>query len=163
MTENEIKEMLKDIIDNGAEYEYTCKDSNGDYCLYRKYKLGMEIYSYYEFRKVEKWYVIHEGKTEDGDIVYCRQSTFEKYYASLNKEIFFKGTEEECKKWIEEHTKKTWLEKEIHRLAIAEDDIRVVAYSVCKKILEEMENRDLSYVSATTLRNIFKDLGVELC
>lgn len=61
--------------------------------------------------------------------------------------------------------KKTWMEE---YLAINCDDkieahnSKIDIENVCKKILEEMENRALSGVSATTLRNIIKDLGVEV-
>lgn len=168
MTENEIKEMLKDIIDNGAEYEYTCKDSNGDYCPYRKYKLGMEIYSYCEYRKVENWYVYLES---DGSYILLRKRRIGK---TIFDKIIFEGTEEECKKWIEEHTKKTWLEERKSCLSVSFSKEVINGYSagvteVCKKILEVEHNLEVNsettegfVIGKNQLRDIIKDLGVEV-
>lgn len=176
MTENEIKAMLKDIIDNGAEYEYTYLDRNGDYRPYQKYKLGNEIFSNYEYRKVEMWCVFDFG---DNDYRTFKDDT------NCAVPCVFEGTKEECEKWIEEHTK-TWLKKTLNekrksstKYTHTELDMYELGFEngiieVCQKILEEVYN--YSYpthdpindedgplvVELGDLREIIEKLGVEL-
>lgn len=173
MTEAEMKEMLLDIINNGAEYEYKhpethCIQSETKGCnncgkCWSKYKLGYEIHLDWKYRKVEKWYVVENpyGFSIERDSKFetdpCRE---------------FEGSKEACEKWVEEHTKKTWLEEYIEDNATLED--RAMAYmmskDICKKILEEVDHQ-VEVSSETTegfvigknqLRDIIIDLGVEV-
>ena len=94
MTENEIKEMLNDIINNGAEYE--CRFIAGlNPHTWKPYKLGEGINEFYEYRKVEKWYVFCYG---NNDYIIIKDVT------SCGKPCVFEGTKKECEKWVEEHT-----------------------------------------------------------
>lgn len=118
MTDEQIKEMLNGIINNGEKWECrecneldTRTDLNKHKFEWQPYKIGEGIHEDWEYRKVETWLE---------EYLYSNYGENAQYY------------------------------------------IRIGAKEVCKKILEEMENRALSSVSATTLRNIFKDLGIEL-
>lgn len=121
MIEDKIKEMLKDIIDNGTEYE--CRDTScimslsnitKDICnkckmcqgerLWKPYKLGEAIHENFEYRKKEKWCVIKIECCPDYIITLKNEhNKNELYFESYQKE--------ECEKWVEKHTKKTWLEE----------------------------------------------------
>lgn len=60
MTEEQIKEMLNGIINNGEKWEgrkktgYDPIDELYTYTEWQPYKLGDEIHDDYEYRKVEK-------------------------------------------------------------------------------------------------------------
>lgn len=53
MTEEQIKEMLNGIINNGEKWEYRWCTADG-WSNWKDYKLGYEIFDNYEYRKVEK-------------------------------------------------------------------------------------------------------------
>lgn len=89
MTENEIKEMLKDIIDNGAEYEFRWHTAYG-WSDWKHYELGNKICDRYEYRKVEKWYVVKETDQTFNISPYERAIRY--------NPIHFEGTKEECEK-----------------------------------------------------------------
>lgn len=89
MTEDKIKEMLKDIVDNDTEYEFTYKDYNGDYVPWIPFKLGYEIRDDYEYRKVEKTWL---EKYLEND---CLVTRSEFYIAKTSIKDF-------CKKVLEE-------------------------------------------------------------
>lgn len=95
-------------------------------------------------------------------------------------QITFK-TKEECEKWIEEHTQKTWLEEnyplneEFPYDILGINEVKQDAITeVCKKILEEVEKNVVfkdfeNYehgkalcITLDKLEDIIKDLGVEL-
>lgn len=155
MTENEIKEMLNDIINNGAEYE--CRFIAGlNPHTWKPYKLGEGINEFYEYRKVEKWYVFCYG---NNDYIIIKDVT------SCGKPCVFEGTKKECEKWVEEHTK-TWLEDYIDRNYGNYIDrnygnsIRLGAKIICEKILEEL--KDEKYLPTYEgIFNLIKDLGIE--
>lgn len=180
MTESEIKLMLKDIIDNNAEYEckpnfdcdVNCKRCRYEwYCNWRPYKLGDEIHPGWEYRKVEKWY-IYKSITEANGFTKGNDGF---WYCSVrykDEHTIFSGSEEECEKWIKEHTKKTWLEERKSCLSVSLDKrtIAINCYEagvkeVCKKILEEVGNYcecTDELVGKEELFNIIKNLGIEL-
>ena len=123
MTEDKIKEMLKDIVNNGAEYEYRntfcnigctllkitkdlcnkCKMCPGEKSLWKPYKLGDEIKQNFTYRKVEKWYVV---KVDGNKSMTIDEEIFNHHYLK-NAALFCSNSKEDCVKWIEENTKKT--------------------------------------------------------
>lgn len=107
--------------------------------------------SRYEYRKVEKWYVV---EFEDG---HFQIENTKKYM-----DVLFEGSKEECEKWLEEHTKKTWLEEYLYSNygENAQYYIRIGAKEVCKKILEEL-NKNGSECHQT-VEHIIQNLGVEI-
>lgn len=160
MTEEQIKEMLNGIINNDEKWEYRWCTADG-WSSWKDYKLGYEIYDNYEYRKVDVWYVLEDDRYDNNFLLQNYKGD------PIYNPIRFVGTKEACEKFIQDHTKKTWMEERKSCLSVSFGKKNINCYEagateICKKILEEMENRALSGVGATTLRNIFKDLGVEL-
>lgn len=166
MTDSEIKEMLKDIIDNGAEYEFRWLRTDG-WSDWKPYRLGEEILyndSRYEYRKIEKWYVYLQS---DGSYIFLRELGKK----TIFDKIMFEGTKEECEKWIKEHTK-SWLEIVIAQKIDEESVHFISAYKlgvkdICQKILEEVKIKNIylsieSKINYFALEDIIKDLGVNL-
>lgn len=176
MTENEIREMVKDVLLNDALYEGKhplthCINSEKDGCsecgkCWSKYKIGDEVHSDWEYRKVEKYCVI---KLEH-DYLITLKNDMNGY------EYCFEGTEEECKHWVEENIKDTWLDKYLrgvqNRSLYGDRDFYEGIKAVCKKILEEVDSHKWDYedawdrsfevIDVSSIHNIIKDLGVEL-
>ena len=76
---------------------------------------------------------------------------------------------EECEKWIEEHTKKTWLEEYLNINCddkIEAHNSKIDIENVCKKILEEVEKQTVNEgcvaITSFELKEIIKELGIEL-
>lgn len=179
MTEEQKKEMLNGIINNGEKWEGRCTKKL--FCFnnyntpcednhkWQPYKLGDEIHDDWEYRKVETWYVFK-------NVNFQYETLKNKVGRNIDK-LVFEGTKEECEKWIEEHTKKTWLE-ETFPLGLIVGDLhmegekeRKGATEVCKKILEEVkckiaEKRKLGFtfvnIDAKELKEIIKELGIEV-
>lgn len=159
MTEEQIKEMLNGIINNGEKWEYRWCTADG-WSNWKDYKLGYEIFDDYEYRKVETWYVYGEMGLEPFISKEDRNSGTK----------LFKGTKEDCEKWIEEHTN-TWLEKEIAKSRYVKGgDIRIISTVVCRKILGEIaKKQSVPYATCEPIeltydeiKQIIKDLGIEL-
>lgn len=169
MIEKEIKEMLKDIIDNGAEYVFRWLRTDG-WSDWKPYKLGEEILcndSRYEYRKVEKWCVVKETNQT---FTICPYEKAKQY-----NPIHFEGSKEQCEEWVEEHAKKTWFEKilkekrksstvytrtelDMYELG-CEDGI----VEVCKKILKEVrECEGIEQMTKFYIGEIVQNLGVEV-
>lgn len=169
MTENEIKEMLLDIINNGAEYECRFEGDRGDPPFNNKewipYNLGEEIHIDWGYRKVEKWYVFDY---EDNDYRIFKDND------DCAVPCVFEGTREECEKWVEVHTK-SWLEEYIKNEPLVMNSERGIAkksiQAVCKKIMEEVsknstvierEGIENWYIAERDISEIIKGLGVDL-
>lgn len=163
MADEKIKTMLKDIIDNGAEYECRSILEYQDIAEWKPYKLGEGINSNYEYRKVEKWYVVKETNQT---FTICLYEKAKQY-----NPIYFEGLKEQCEKWIEEHTKKTWLETYKEKCFLGSyfslpergtllSGIEEGANEVCKKILEEVGSERC--ITSEQLHLIIERLGVEL-
>ena len=154
MTEEQIKEMLNGIINNGEKWEcrpiikannaIDLEEKQNRYNFkYEPYKLGDEIHDDWEYRKVETLYVASTDRDEEGHIIFSIVS----HQPLLDSNTYFKGTKEECEKWIEEHTKKTWLEEKYPLndyctyidISLNESK-RESVKEVCKKILEEVDD-----------------------
>lgn len=99
MTKDEYKEMLKDILNNGAEYEWKTTRSVAN-TVWEPFDITDGYNQYYEYRK----------KISKNWKVYRALST-QQYYKTDGPRVldtekcFFEGTEEECDKWIEEQSK----------------------------------------------------------
>ena len=103
MTENQIKNMLSDIINNGAEYEcrHLCGECDykrkncDDTCtmtdrLWNKYHLGEEVRSDYEYRKVIKYVVI---------MFHNRYLMYDKSIVGNDMKIYFESkSKEKCRR-----------------------------------------------------------------
>lgn len=177
MTSIEIKVMLKDIIDNDVQYE--CRPNTillsnpPQFPEWEEYRLGDEIHSDWEYRKVEKWYVYLES---DGSYV---TSNEHRIGDTIFDKVVFEDSKEACEKWVEENTKKTWLEDAIesqlsHPFApsCSNSEIKKVCFKngaeeVCKKILDELGVKLPFYIDTgrncllKDIAEIIKDLGVE--
>lgn len=176
MTEEQIKEMYLEIINNSEKWECRCQKQEccsdcAFSCIENKiwqpYKLGEGIHEDWEYRKVEKWYVVKETNQTFNICPYEKAKQY--------NPIHFEGTKEECEKWIEEHTKKTWLEERFP-LGLIVDDLhmegekeRLGATEVCKKILEEVRNNCFdSWLPVVrddvgnVLEHLIKELGIEI-
>lgn len=123
MTDEQIKEMLNGIINNGEKWE--CRpieiedyvDISSD--DWQPYKLGDEIHADWEYRKVKTW---------------------------LEEKLSF--YDQDCESEYNEGGK---------------DGYKAGATEVCKKILEEADNRFNHNTSVySILEDIIKDLGIEL-
>lgn len=170
MTEEQKKEMLNGIINNGEKWE--CRQKTGydpidelyTYTEWQPYKLGDDIHNDYEYRKIKTWFVY--------DYVNNFKLTSE-FDTTLN--AWHKGTKEECEKWIEEHTKKTWLEENCLKFS-NDKSLRPYVYcvgaeEVCKEILKKVkckiaEKQKLGFtfsnIDSEELKEIIKELGVEV-
>lgn len=179
MTDEQVKSMLKDIINNGSEYEckpnFECDTDGCDicrykgYCDWRPYKLGDEIHPDWEYRKVEKWYVFDY---EDNDYRIFKDDI------DCAVPVVFEGSKEACEKWVKEHTKKIWLEERKSCLSLLFERKAINCYEtgvkeVCKKILEEVDSykwnyddydmeRSFDVIEVSDIHKVIKDLGVEL-
>lgn len=164
MTEDKIKEMYKSLA-NGDEWE--CKPNaicaeecqpKCDLCDWRPYKLGDEIIPDWEYRQIEKWYVVKETNQT---FSIC---PFEK--AKQYNPIYFEGSKEECEKWIKENTKKTWLEERLEKVNARRGtrlECKDIIIEVCKKILEEIRTHEgIEQMTKFYIAEIIKDLGVEV-
>lgn len=173
MTKKAIKEMLADIINNGAQYEVKkcnreCKVNDGLYCdceckKWAPYELGEEINPNWEYRKVDYYYVVKMAvgkpyiisKFADSDSVFKSRSI------------------KECEDWISK--KQNWFETWQSRMSLnfalngaQGSSLGIVNFA--KKLLEEIHKQ--SYYADTykepeviKVENIFeiiKDLGVTL-
>lgn len=168
MTEEHIKEMLNGIINNGEKWECRALPHCGicfeEHCQtlcahkWQPYKLGDEIHADWEYRKVETWCVF---KCKDNIYLRGKKEILENDHI----ELIFEGTKEECEKWIEEHTKKSWLEEYMKSTCsnkFERDNTKIDITEVCKKILEEAD-KEVGLCSASYyLKLIIKDLGIEL-
>ena len=157
MTEEQKKEMLNGIINNGEKWE--CRkvvttvafgvDLHSDWL---PYKLGDEIHSNWEYRKVEKWYVVKETNQT---FTICSYEKAKQYNS-----IHFEGSKEECEKWVEEY-KKTWLEETYGDEAWITDDIdgneiRISAIEdFSKKLLEEVSKNFIEHILILLFHNNF--------
>lgn len=177
MTNSDIREMISDIVNNNAEYEVKkCNRQcnvvdDGLYCCceYKKwipYKLGDEIHSDCEYRKVEKWYVY-----ESGDTYETRTYKTEPLPKGCEKYThLFEGTKEECDEWIKENNNKTWLDERKSCLSVSFSKEVINGYSagateICKKILEKANgmNKQLDRyhkINIIELESIIKELGI---
>lgn len=169
MTENEIKEMLNGIINNDEKWEcrkeigYDQIDELYIYSEWKPYKLGDEIRSDYEYRKVEKYIVFFNMNIN-------LEIGLKSKHSNL-KSFEFEGTKEECEQWVKDHSK-TWLEEYIKNETLVMNSERDIAkksiQAVCKKILEEFENKLPLYIDTgrnyllKDIKSIIKDLGVEV-
>lgn len=170
MTEEQIKEMLNGIINNGEKWEcippFKQEPRGMSAHCWQPYKLGDEIHNDYEYRKIKTWFVY--GHVNNFKLT----SEFD---TTLN--IWHKGSKEECEKWIEENTKKkTWLEEYLiqnllNKNSIAYEETRYGITNVCKKILEKVRGKiaekqklgfSFSNIDSEELKEIIKELGVEL-
>lgn len=171
MIEEQIKEMLNGIINNGEKWEGRPKYANvcdqkcslchiSGKCLWQPYKLGDEIHADWEYRKVETWCVF---KCKDNIYLRGKKEILE----NDRIELIFEGTKEECESYIKEHTKKSWLEEYI-KLTVTKrhrkNDVVIDITEVCKKILEEVKksNNILGSIVYKDVEDIIKDLGIEL-
>lgn len=157
MREDEIKNMLSDIINNGADYEYKRKDEG--FIKWLPYKLGNEISDEYEYRKVTKFVVV----MINGKYVIYTKSLFKD-----NKvKIYFESTsEKECGDWIIEHS--NWINENFGETDWVNDDvdandIRVSAIEdFCKELVHRVGSIPLPVVSCDKLKEIIKEIGVKL-
>lgn len=162
MTKLEIENMLLDIINNGAEYE--CRPiGKCSHCVkcrlcdWRDYKLGDKIHDNFEYSKKEKWCVIKIECCPDYIITLKNEyNKNETYFESYQKE--------ECEKWIKEHTKKTWFDEIFPYDNSTNLKYRFGVRSVCKKILEEIDNLssydDPKHVKSV-VESIIENLGIK--
>ena len=156
MTEDKIKQMLKDIIDNGARYGYipvnTKRTSNSPQTSkFKEYHLGEEINPEYKYIKIQLFYV---WDSSEGYII-----------NDIDDQPFdcmFKGTYEECKEWIEKKANKSWLEERLNKFRSATDEyyFKEGAREVCQKILEKLETH--SIYGTDLIRDVIKKLGVKI-
>lgn len=125
---------------------------------WKPYKLGEEIHSDWEYRKIEQWYVYsYKENTKKYTMLNIAYQV-----GDLNIiEIPFVGTKEECEKWIEEHTKKTWLESYLYKVKSRSlyggDNFKEGIEAVCKKILEEV-NRNKQNIEIDTYMHYYEDV-----
>lgn len=179
MTETKIKEMLSDIINNGAEYE--CRPLCGE-CDYRRkncddtctmtdrlwnpYHLGEEVRSDYEYRKVIKYVVV---------MVNNKYAIYNKsLFGNNDVKIYFESkSEEKCKKWIEEHA--SWIEKNYGKEDWITDnvedvdanEIRISAISefvkeFLSRVYKDAKEYNDETLSIEDLEKIIKEIGVKL-
>lgn len=150
------REMIADIVNNGAEYECSFK---GVYThSWVPYKLGDKIYhEYWEYRKVEKYIVFYNMNME-------LEIGLKSKHPNL-KNFEFEGSKEECEKWVEEHTKKTWLKETFPIDTLCADvnfdnkKSRLGATETCKKILEMYEKMN---EPSGFIKSLIEDLGVKV-
>ena len=160
MREEQIKSMLNGIINNGEKWEYRWCTADG-WSNWKEYKLGDRIFDDYEYRKVETWYVMYSPTNPSGYYCNCIWNGEDtKYFESTSKE--------ECEKWIEEHTKKSWLEEYMKSTCsnkFERDNTKIDITEVCKKIMKELPkylSESLYCEVVGNLRLVFKDLGIKL-
>lgn len=174
MTDEEIKEMLNGIINNGEKWEcrpvikannaFDLEEKQNRYNFkYEPYKLGEEIHKDWEYRKVEVWCVFQWYKS--GNYHLQRTEILNDNYDYI---IMFEGTKEECEKWIEYHTNKTWLDERKSCLSVSFSKEVINGYSagvteVCKKVLEDIRTHEgIEQLTKFYIAEIIKDLGVDL-
>lgn len=167
MTEHEIKNMFSDIINNGAEYK--CRPIGDDSswppkCYeWQLYKLGEEIRSDYEYRKVIKYVVV---KRDD------EYSVGLKSVLSPKVKIYFESiSEEECKKWIDDHA--SWIEKnygepywindDVDANEIRVDAIEEFVKEFLSRVYKDAKDHNDDLLSIEDLENIIKEMGVKSC
>lgn len=105
----------------------------------------------YRIKPKEIWYVNYES----GKYLIQNSPTVKQ----------FEGSKEDCEKWIEEHTKKTWFEEYLYSNygENAQYYIRIGAEIICKKILDEVRtNEGIEQMTKFYIGEIVQNLGVEI-
>lgn len=160
MRENEIRNMLSDIINNNAEYEYKRKDVG--FIKWLPYKLGEEISDEYEYREVIKYVVVKP----DGEYSVGLKSVL-----SLKAKIYFESTsEEECKKWIADHSnwinenygETDWINDDVDANDIRVDAIEDFAKEFLSRVYKDAKEHNDDTLSIEDLESIIKKMGVEI-
>lgn len=168
MTKETMREMIADIVNNGAVYKYrvdipSCKDGYE----WHIYNLGEEVHFDYDYVKVEYWYVYKNiiGKP---------------YAVTKNRllqaaPVFKSESKQECDEWVKKESG-TWFEKWQHNMLMSSKAFNFDAQKgsflaingFTKELLKRIDETFPDHVATGRncliyeIKTIISDMGVEL-
>lgn len=135
-----------------------------DYMQWKRVKLGDAIHDNYEYRKLETWYIVNH-ETQGLQIA---QKISDELWLEISKNssiIFFQGTLEECKLWVEKHSKasklvqmsKTCLREVQDWLAVPNRSTRELAYEPImdfgKDLVKQLKQKIIASITSSTCKS----------
>lgn len=199
MNKTEIEKMLLDIINNHAKYK--CKPTW--YTEWKEYHLGDEIRNDFEYTKYVYYvvYINYEFRITNNPSRYISDIYFEsesiedcenwikgntyivyinngKYFIENHNRVIcyeFKGSKEDCEKWVKKEiaknrlkkeNSKTWLDNEYPIMNT--EQIRDAISNFCNKLINDMNENLPSYIDTGKVpfieefKSIIRSIGVKL-